>query len=66
MQEITDQTVREKSNNFINAFQLIAMSNDLDLSGLFEKQVHRIKSSLICVSKMEANNICEHNSLGKQ
>ncbi|KAH7671765.1 Non-specific serine/threonine protein kinase protein [Dioscorea alata] len=36
--EITDETVREKSNNFINAFQLIAMSNDLDLSGLFENQ----------------------------
>lgn len=27
-----------KSNNFINAFQLIAMSRDLDLSGLFEEQ----------------------------
>ncbi|XP_022730486.1 CBL-interacting serine/threonine-protein kinase 21-like isoform X2 [Durio zibethinus] len=27
-----------KSSNFINAFQLIAMSHDLDLSGLFEGQ----------------------------
>ncbi|KAM0933799.1 putative protein kinase CAMK-CAMKL-CHK1 family [Dioscorea sansibarensis] len=36
--EITQQTVREKNNSFINAFQLIAMSNDLDLSGLFQKQ----------------------------
>ncbi|XP_030523659.1 CBL-interacting serine/threonine-protein kinase 21 isoform X1 [Rhodamnia argentea] len=27
-----------KSSNFINAFQLIAMSRDLDLSGLFEEQ----------------------------
>ncbi|XWS52167.1 hypothetical protein CRYUN_Cryun11dG0043800 [Craigia yunnanensis] len=27
-----------KSSNFINAFQLIAMSHDLDLSGLFERQ----------------------------
>lgn len=28
-----------KSSNFINAFQLIVMSNDLDLSGLFEEEV---------------------------
>lgn len=28
-----------KSSSFINAFQLIAMSNDLDLSGLFEEEV---------------------------
>ncbi|PON97984.1 Calcium/calmodulin-dependent/calcium-dependent protein kinase [Trema orientale] len=27
-----------KSSSFINAFQLIAMSNDLDLSGLFEEE----------------------------
>lgn len=27
-----------KSSSFINAFQLIAMSNDLDLSGLFEEK----------------------------
>lgn len=27
------------SSNFINAFQIIAMSSDLDLSGLFEEQV---------------------------
>ncbi|RDY12539.1 CBL-interacting serine/threonine-protein kinase 26, partial [Mucuna pruriens] len=27
-----------KSSSFINAFELIAMSQDLDLSGLFEEQ----------------------------
>lgn len=34
LQEIKDTKV-PKSSSFINAFQLIAMSNDLDLSGLF-------------------------------
>lgn len=29
------------SQSFINAFQLIAMSSDLDLSGLFEEQVQQ-------------------------
>lgn len=36
--------------SFINAFQLIAMSQDLDLSGLFEVQVsrkYRSPSSLV-------------------
>lgn len=33
------ETEETKSPNFINAFQLIAMSNDLDLSGLFEGEV---------------------------
>lgn len=32
------------SSNFINAFQIIAMSSDLDLSGLFEEQVKRFKN----------------------
>lgn len=27
-----------RSSSFINAFQLIAMSKDLDLSGLFEEE----------------------------
>ncbi|XP_042504227.1 CBL-interacting serine/threonine-protein kinase 21-like isoform X2 [Macadamia integrifolia] len=34
----TAETGLRKSSSFINAFQLIAMSSDLDLSGLFEKQ----------------------------
>ncbi|WCJ42405.1 CBL-interacting protein kinase 21 [Euphorbia peplus] len=32
------ETGMRKSSTFINAFQLIAMSQDLDLSGLFEEQ----------------------------
>lgn len=35
-----------KSSSFINAFQLIAMSQDLDLSGLFEEQDHKQKTRL--------------------
>lgn len=38
MQENVKETKIPKSSSFINAFQLIAMSNDLDLSGLFEEQ----------------------------
>ncbi|KAK9130187.1 hypothetical protein Sjap_010674 [Stephania japonica] len=34
-----NDTKKSKSTSFINAFQLIAMSNYLDLSGLFEEQV---------------------------
>jgi hypothetical protein len=30
------------SSNFINAFQIIAMSSDLDLSGLFEENVKHL------------------------
>ncbi|XP_062078598.1 CBL-interacting serine/threonine-protein kinase 21 [Humulus lupulus] len=37
IEEVTD-TNTLKSSSFINAFQLIAMSNDLDLSGLFEEK----------------------------
>ena len=37
-QEIATETKIPKSSSFINAFQLIAMSQDLDLSGLFEEQ----------------------------
>ncbi|KAL2338604.1 hypothetical protein Fmac_013050 [Flemingia macrophylla] len=36
-ENITEPTI-SKSSSFINAFQLIAMSDDLDLSGLFEEQ----------------------------
>eukprot|EP00258_Populus_trichocarpa_P032542 XP_024448561.1 CBL-interacting serine/threonine-protein kinase 21 isoform X2 [Populus trichocarpa] len=35
------ETETPKSSSFINAFQLIAMSHDLDLSGLFEEQEDR-------------------------
>lgn len=38
IEENTQETKMPKSPSFINAFQLIAMSNDLDLSGLFEEQ----------------------------
>jgi hypothetical protein len=31
---------KDKQPVFINAFQLIAMSNDLDLSGFFEEEVY--------------------------
>ncbi|KAI3904672.1 hypothetical protein MKW98_014852 [Papaver atlanticum] len=33
------ETEKTKSPSYINAFQLIAMSNDLDLSGLFEEKI---------------------------
>ncbi|KAF3791130.1 CBL-interacting serine/threonine-protein kinase 21 [Nymphaea thermarum] len=36
MKDSNDQS--KKQSNFINAFQLIAMSNDLDLSGLFKEK----------------------------
>ncbi|XP_020099689.1 CBL-interacting serine/threonine-protein kinase 21 isoform X1 [Ananas comosus] len=36
--ERTNQNATEKSERLINAFRLIAMSNDLDLSGLFQEQ----------------------------
>ncbi|XP_065848920.1 CBL-interacting serine/threonine-protein kinase 21 [Euphorbia lathyris] len=35
------ETKMPKSSTFINAFQLIAMSHDLDLSGLFEEQAKK-------------------------
>ncbi|KAK7847160.1 cbl-interacting serine/threonine-protein kinase 21 [Quercus suber] len=38
IEEIATETKIPKSSSFINAFQLIAMSQDLDLSGLFEEQ----------------------------
>ncbi|CAN6552226.1 unnamed protein product [Malus baccata var. baccata] len=38
IEENVAETKIPKSSSFINAFQLIAMSNDLDLSGLFEEQ----------------------------
>uniref|UniRef100_A0A1D1Z9P0 non-specific serine/threonine protein kinase n=1 Tax=Anthurium amnicola TaxID=1678845 RepID=A0A1D1Z9P0_9ARAE len=41
--KLTEAT-KAKSPSFINAFQLIAMSNDLDLSGLFEEQKTKLCS----------------------
>ncbi|KAK4754886.1 hypothetical protein SAY87_008643 [Trapa incisa] len=38
-----------KSSSFINAFQLIAMSQDLDLSGLFEEK-DEVKEKVMLVS----------------
>ncbi|XVE98722.1 hypothetical protein REPUB_Repub03eG0132500 [Reevesia pubescens] len=38
VEEHNTEMKTRKSSNFINAFQLIAMSDDLDLSGLFEGQ----------------------------
>ncbi|XP_060972896.1 CBL-interacting serine/threonine-protein kinase 21 isoform X1 [Cannabis sativa] len=38
IEENFTETNTLKSSSFINAFQLIAMSNDLDLSGLFEEK----------------------------
>lgn len=40
LQEREAETRVTNSSNFINAFQLIAMSHDLDLSGLFKEKVY--------------------------
>ncbi|XP_015877246.1 CBL-interacting serine/threonine-protein kinase 21 [Ziziphus jujuba] len=45
IEEIKDTKV-PKSSSFINAFQLIAMSNDLDLSGLFIEEDDKQKKML--------------------
>ncbi|MCL7031313.1 hypothetical protein MKW94_012432 [Papaver nudicaule] len=47
---LATETEKTTSHGYINAFQLIAMSNDLDLSGLFEvkiedKQITRLGST---------------------
>ncbi|XP_073117678.1 CBL-interacting serine/threonine-protein kinase 21 isoform X2 [Elaeis guineensis] len=42
--ERTNQTMKGKPHRFINAFQLIAMSSDLDLSGLFHEQKTKLGS----------------------
>ncbi|KAG1364105.1 CBL-interacting serine/threonine-protein kinase 21 [Cocos nucifera] len=44
--ERTNQTMKGKPHRFINAFQLIAMSSDLDLSGLFHEQNEQQKTKL--------------------
>ncbi|MQM02565.1 hypothetical protein Taro_035338 [Colocasia esculenta] len=45
--KLTEAT-KTKSPSFINAFQLIAMSNDLDLSGLFEEQDYEEQKTKLC------------------
>ncbi|KAJ8750757.1 hypothetical protein K2173_015938 [Erythroxylum novogranatense] len=47
VEENTAEAKIPKSSSFINAFQLIAMSNDLDLSGLFEDQTDTKKTTRI-------------------
>ncbi|KAI4380550.1 hypothetical protein MLD38_006727 [Melastoma candidum] len=44
------ETGMKKSSSFINAFQLIAMSHDLDLSGLFEQEDEHTEKTML-VSK---------------
>ncbi|KAK4265453.1 hypothetical protein QN277_026505 [Acacia crassicarpa] len=44
-ENISEATI-PKSSSFINAFQLIAMSEDLDLSGLFEERDHKQKTRI--------------------
>ncbi|XP_057422381.1 CBL-interacting serine/threonine-protein kinase 21 isoform X1 [Lotus japonicus] len=46
-EEKTDKSTIPKSSSFINAFQLIAMSQDLDLSGFFEEQDHKKQTTRI-------------------
>lgn len=48
------ETKMPKSSSFINAFQLIAMSHDLDLSGLFEEQEDK-KQTTRLGSKLTVN-----------
>ena len=38
LQDNVTEPKMSKSSSFINAFKLIAMSNDLDLSGLFKEE----------------------------
>lgn len=47
-QDENAEKIMPRSSSFINAFQLIAMSHDLDLSGLFEEEVteHFNRSSM--------------------
>ncbi|KAL9362628.1 hypothetical protein Peur_045413 [Populus x canadensis] len=40
-EDTASETETPESSSFINAFQLIAMSHDLDLSGLFEEQANK-------------------------
>lgn len=52
------ETEETTSPNFINAFQLIAMSNDLDLSGLFEGEVcKKFVISLLCYVVTTRNSL---------
>ncbi|XP_061349925.1 CBL-interacting serine/threonine-protein kinase 21 [Gastrolobium bilobum] len=56
-EKIRESTI-SKSSSFINAFQLIAMSQDLDLSGLFEEQDHK-KNTTRLGSKHTINETIE-------
>ncbi|KAJ8767489.1 hypothetical protein K2173_017533 [Erythroxylum novogranatense] len=47
VEENAEEAKNPKSSSFINAFKLIAMSNDLDLSGLFEDQADTKKTTRI-------------------
>lgn len=48
MQEnVAEINAAAASSKFINAFQIIAMSSDLDLSGLFEENVKDLKLFLL-------------------
>ncbi|GAV87245.1 Pkinase domain-containing protein/NAF domain-containing protein [Cephalotus follicularis] len=46
IEENSGEKKMPQPSSFINAFQLIAMSNDLDLSGLFEEQNDKEKTRL--------------------
>ncbi|CAH8386386.1 unnamed protein product [Eruca vesicaria subsp. sativa] len=46
-ENIAEINASTKSSNFINAFQIIAMSSDLDLSGLLEEQDDKIYKTKI-------------------
>ncbi|KAL1335334.1 CBL-interacting serine/threonine-protein kinase 21 isoform X3 [Arachis ipaensis] len=58
-----EEKIREskipKSSSFINAFQLIAMSQDLDLSGLFEEEQDHKKQKTRFGSKHTINETTE-------
>ncbi|MED6191579.1 CBL-interacting serine/threonine-protein kinase 21 [Stylosanthes scabra] len=58
-----EEKIREskipKSSSFINAFQLIAMSQDLDLSGLFEEEQGHKKQTTRFGSKHTINETIE-------
>ncbi|KAL5773109.1 hypothetical protein ACOSQ2_013033 [Xanthoceras sorbifolium] len=54
IQENSAESKRPKTSSFINAFQLIAMSHDLDLSGLFEGQEDK-KATTRLGSKLPVN-----------
>ncbi|KAF5461773.1 hypothetical protein F2P56_017846 [Juglans regia] len=46
IEEIVSETNNPNSSSFINAFKLIAMSHDLDLSGLFEEKSEYMQTTM--------------------